>query len=179
MKDFVRIQSDWFVRTNQFIFDYFKSGGEAFVTDIKYLQVKQEVYMAIVSSFNRIMMLSDGEEGIDTGSNSEFRNIMSDIRLDLREAYDRMNRLNPETNRGFAETMSEVIVKEWHRNLPLPKTHMNKVRARMIEFWNSFFRLPTGSKEETSEEKEIQSDELEVLVNELEADLAVMLRKSE
>ncbi len=178
MKDFVKIQSNWFVRSNEFLLEYLKTGGDAFVTDIRFLQVKQEVYVAILGAFNRLILQADQKGNLHTNSGSEFRNVMADLKLDLRESYDKMVGLNPDSNRGFAETMSEALVREVHKSLPLPRAKFNPVRSRMIAFWNSFFRLPLSAGGSNSGSG-LSSHPLDSLVASLEEDLANILANAE
>lgn len=141
MKRLIEFHVDWFFKSQEWAFDMINRGGDVYLKEIRFLQVKQETYVAMNRFFFNMLYELNRSPHMSTGPDSETQRLIKSLNEDTYRIFKQFEPGASYENRGDIESFLEIAAKQLQRRIPLPGATVTEVYELVEEYWNRFFKL--------------------------------------
>lgn len=141
MKRLIEFHVDWFFKSQEWAFDMMNRGSDVYLKEIRFLQVKQETYVAMSRFFFNMLYELNRSPHVSTGPESEATRLINSLNEDTYRIFKQFEVGMSYENRGDLESFVEMAAKQVQRKIPLPGSTVTALYEVMEEYWNRFFKL--------------------------------------
>jgi len=146
MKNLIDLNKEWFDRSNELLVEFMKKGGDTYLKDVSFLNLKRDTYFALS---NLMIQLSDGRIEVagssskDSSSSANDAKSLDAFRSEINEIFGKFEEGREYKNTGFIESVVDVMGRRTHSVLfeNFSNKTLSGVQQLLDTFWIEFFQL--------------------------------------